>query len=78
MRPFVGAVEVEAVKAVFESNNLTEGPVTDGFERHFADFVGAKHAIAVTSCMTWLVLALDAHIVGKVIKRSFRIPLPIK
>lgn len=65
MRPFVGAEELEAVKAVFESKYLTEGPVTAEFERQFADFVGAKHAIAVTSCMTGLVLALDALGVGK-------------
>ncbi|MDG6218716.1 MAG: aminotransferase class I/II-fold pyridoxal phosphate-dependent enzyme [Candidatus Thermoplasmatota archaeon] len=64
MRPFVGAEELEAVKAVFESKYLTEGPMTAEFERQFADFVGAKHAIAVTSCMTGLVLALDALGVG--------------
>ena len=48
MRPFVGPEELEAVKTVFESKHLTEGPVTQEFERQFAAFVGAEHGIAVT------------------------------
>jgi len=60
MRPFVGSEELEAVKTVFESKYLTEGPVTQEFEKQFAAFVGAEHGIAVTSCMTGLVLALNA------------------
>ena len=48
MRPFVGPEELEAVKTVFESKYLTEGPVTQEFERQFAAFVGAEHGIAVT------------------------------
>jgi dTDP-4-amino-4,6-dideoxygalactose transaminase len=58
MRPFVGDEELDAVRHVFASKYLTEGPVTQEFEKRFADFVGAKHAIAVTSCMTGLELAL--------------------
>ena len=65
MRPFVGPEELEAVKTVFESKHLTEGPVTQEFERQFAAFVGAEHGIAVTSCMTGLVLALNALDIGK-------------
>lgn len=60
MRPFVGTEELEAVKAVFNTKYLTEGPVTQEFEKKFAAFVEAKHGIAVTSCMTGLVLALNA------------------
>ena len=65
MRPFVGIEELEAVKTVFESKYLTEGPVTQEFEKQFAAFVGAEHGIAVTSCMTGLVLALNALDIGK-------------
>lgn len=65
MRPFVGTEELEAVKTVFESKYLTEGPVTQEFERNFAAFVGADHGIAVTSCMTGLVLALNTLDIGK-------------
>lgn len=60
MRPFAGDEELNAMKKVFESKYLTEGPVTQEFEKQFAEFVGAKHAIAVTSCMTGLDLVLRA------------------
>jgi dTDP-4-amino-4,6-dideoxygalactose transaminase len=58
MRPFVGEEELIAVKQVFDSKYLTEGPVTQEFESKFSQFVNAKHGIAVTSCMTGLELAL--------------------
>lgn len=58
MRPFVGDEELNAVKKVFDSKYLTEGPVTQEFELKFSQFVGAQHGIAVTSCMTGLELAL--------------------
>jgi perosamine synthetase len=60
MRPFVGDEELSAVKKVFDSRYLTEGPVTKEFEQAFAQFVSAKQAIAVTSCMTGLELAVRA------------------
>ena len=60
MRPFVGNEELDAIKKVFDSKYLTEGPVTQEFEKQFAEFVDAKHAIAVTSCMTGLDLVLRA------------------
>lgn len=60
MRPFVGEEELNAVKKVFDSKYLTEGPVTKEFENAFAQFVSSNHAIAVTSCMTGLELAVRA------------------
>lgn len=60
MRPFVGDEELNAVRKVFDSKYLTEGPVTQEFETSFAQFVSANHAIAVTSCMTGLDLAVRA------------------
>jgi perosamine synthetase len=59
MRPFVGEEELEAVKKVFESKYLTEGPVTQEFESKFAEYVVAKYGIAVTSCAIGLELALE-------------------
>lgn len=64
MRPFVGPEELAAVQEVFDSKFLTEGAVTSEFEREFASFVGAKYGVAVTSCMTGLVLALQALNIG--------------
>ena len=62
MRPFVGGEELEAVKEVFKSKCLTEGPVTHEFEKKFAEYVGAKHGIAVTSCVIGLELALEERV----------------
>lgn len=65
MRPFVGEEELKAVKKVFDSKYLTEGPVTKEFENAFSKFVSANHAIAVTSCMTGLELAVRALGINK-------------
>lgn len=54
MRPDIGNEEYDAVKAVLDSYYLTEGPVTQQFEKIVAEFVGAKHGIAMTSCTTAL------------------------
>jgi perosamine synthetase len=64
-RPSIGSEEMEAVRRVLESRWLTTGPVTQQFEREFADFVGAKYALAVNSCTAALHLALDAAGVGE-------------
>ena len=52
------------VAAVLDSGYLTEGAVTHELERTFADYVGAPHAIAVTSCTTGLELAFRAVGIG--------------
>ena len=59
-RPLIGEEERRAVEQVLSSGWLTTGPVTLGFERDFAAFVGAKHALAVNSATAALQLALDA------------------
>ena len=59
MRPDIGNEELEAVKQVLDSAYLTEGPVTEEFERTVAQYVGAKHAVAVTSCTTALHTVLE-------------------
>jgi perosamine synthetase len=58
--PVVGEEELQAIRRVFESGWVAEGPMTREFEARLADFVGAKHAIATTSCTTALELALRA------------------
>ena len=64
MRPTVGQEELEAVRKVFDSKFLTEGSVTQEFEKRIAEYVGAKHAVAVTSCTTALELALQVMEIG--------------
>ena len=64
MRPFVGKEELKAVKKVFESKYLTEGPVTKEFEKKFAEYVGAKYGVAVTSCAIGMELGMQVFGIG--------------
>lgn len=52
--------EVLEVSEVIRSGWVTTGPKTRQFERDFAAYVGAKHAIAVNSCTAALHLSLEA------------------
>ena len=56
----VGEEEAQAAASVVLSGWLTMGPRTIEFEQKFASYVGAKHAIGVSSCTAGLHLALDA------------------
>ena len=59
MVPDVGDEELDAIKEVFSTGFLTEGVVTQNFEKAVAEYVGVKHAIAVTSCTTGLHTVLE-------------------
>lgn len=63
-RAAVGEDEVRAVTEVIRSGWLTMGPKTFQFEREFASYVGARYAIAVSSCTAALHLCLEALGVG--------------
>jgi len=58
--PDIDEAEISSVEQILRSGWLTTGPKVREFERHFAEFVGARHAIAVNSCTAALHLALDA------------------
>jgi len=49
LRPYGGNEEVEALKKVIESGWWGKGPLVAQFEKEFAEMVGAKYAVAVTS-----------------------------
>ena len=59
-RAAVGEEEANAVAEVIRSGWLTMGPKTFEFERQFAEYIGARHAIAVSSGTAALHLSLEA------------------
>lgn len=56
-RPMIGDAERNAVMEVLAGHILTHGPKVKEFETAFADFTGAPHALATSSCMAALHLA---------------------
>src|SRR5215467_4470505 len=63
-RPSLGEEEINEVSETLRSGWLTTGPRTARFEREFAEYVGAPHAIAVNSATAALHLALEALKIG--------------
>ncbi|MBM4067999.1 MAG: DegT/DnrJ/EryC1/StrS family aminotransferase [Planctomycetes bacterium] len=63
-RPLLGEEECDAVVEALRSGWLTQGNRVAAFERAVADYVGARHAIACSSCTTALHLALHASGIG--------------
>jgi dTDP-4-amino-4,6-dideoxygalactose transaminase len=59
-RADIGEEEIAAVAEVMRSGWLTMGAKTFQFEKEFASYVGASHAVAVSSCTAALHLALEA------------------
>jgi perosamine synthetase len=63
-RPEMGEPEWQAIRAVIESGWVTQGARVEEFERAVADYCGAEHAVAVSSCTAALHLALVVAGVG--------------
>jgi dTDP-4-amino-4,6-dideoxygalactose transaminase len=63
-RPQLGQAEEEAVLAVLRSGKLAQGEQVQAFERAFANYCGAGHAVATSSGTAALHLTLLAHGIG--------------
>lgn len=62
--PGIGEAEKQAVMAVLDSGQIVQGAVVAQLEQKFAEYVGAKHAVASVNGTTALTLALMAHGIG--------------
>ncbi|HVS84124.1 MAG TPA: DegT/DnrJ/EryC1/StrS family aminotransferase [Gaiellaceae bacterium] len=63
-QPALGEEEVEAVSEVIRSRWIGQGPKCAEFEERFAELVGARHAVSVSSCTAGMHLALAALGIG--------------
>lgn len=63
-KPSTGPEEEEAAVRVIRSGWLTSGIEVKAFEKEFASYVGARHALAVNSATAGLHLALEALGIG--------------
>lgn len=63
-QPTLGGNALEYVLDAVSTNRLTMGPYVDRFEHAFAEYVGARHAVAVTSGTAALHLILAALGIG--------------
>lgn len=64
MIPWLGKAEADAAAEAVLSGWVAQGPRVARFEEEFAARVGARHAVAVSSCTTALHLALVACGIG--------------
>lgn len=63
-RPYFDDDELNRVADVLKSGWWTKGSVTREFEKVFAEYVGAKYAVAVNSCTAAMHIALVAKGIG--------------
>ena len=71
--PYITEDDIDAVSNTLRSNWLTMGNKTIEFEEAFAEYIGAKYAVALNSCTAALFLSLKALGIneGEVILPSF-------
>jgi len=65
IKPYITQEIKESVNEVLDSGYLTEGSVTKQFEDSIKDYIGCKHALAVSNCTVGLEMALRALGIGQ-------------
>lgn len=63
-KPIIGDEEKAAVMAVLDSGMIVQGERVRALESLFAELIGVRHAVAVSSGTSALQLALQAHGIG--------------
>ena len=63
-RPSIGEEEIAAVEQVLRSGWITTGPENQALEEQFADYVGCRHAVALSSATGGMHIALLALGIG--------------
>ncbi len=63
-KPYIGEKEKQVVSQVIESGWVSQGPKVAEFEERFAEYIGARYAVATTSCTTALHSALSVCSIG--------------
>jgi perosamine synthetase len=63
-KPFLGLEEEKAAAEAIRSGWVSQGPKVKEFEDTFAEYVGARYAVATTSCTTALHAALAVSGIG--------------
>src|SRR5437868_5714886 len=63
-RPSIGDEEVAAVEQVLRSGWITTGPKNQALEEHFANYVGCRHAVALSSATGGMHITLLALGIG--------------
>ena len=64
-KPYIPPEVKDRVLQVLDSGYLTEGSVTSEFEDSIKEYIGCKHAIAVSNCTVGLEMALRSLGIGK-------------
>lgn len=59
-KPLFGKEELDAVQRPIETGWVVQGPFVDAFEEAFAQYTGAPHSIATSSCTSALHIAVSA------------------
>ncbi|NLJ32117.1 MAG: DegT/DnrJ/EryC1/StrS aminotransferase family protein, partial [Clostridiales bacterium] len=62
--PDITDAEINEVVDTMRSGWVAKGPRTNEFEKRFAEYLGAKHAVAMNSCTAALHVALLTQGIG--------------